>query len=53
MLKLSFWIGIPSLITYLATTYSQPLENITYIFAVSASALLVAILSHIREKSGS
>lgn len=53
MLKLSFWIGIALLITYLASTYSQLLENITYIFALSASALLVAILSHIREKSRS
>jgi hypothetical protein len=53
MLKLSFWIGTPSIITYLASTYSQLLENIIYIFALSAAALIVAILSQISEKSGS
>jgi hypothetical protein len=53
MLKLGFWIGIPSLIAYLASTYSLLLENITYIYALSASALVVAILTHIREKSRS
>ncbi len=53
MLKLSFWIGTPSIITYLASTYSQLLENIFYIFALSAAALMVAILSQISEKSGS
>ncbi len=50
MLQLSFWVGIPSLIAYLALTYSQSLKNIVYIFALSASALLLAILSHISEK---
>ena len=53
MLKLSFWIGMPSMITYLASTYSQLLENIFYIFVLSAAALLVAILSQISEKAGS
>ena len=52
MLKLSFWIGTPSIITYLASTYSQLLENIIYIFALSVAALMVAILSQISEKSG-
>jgi hypothetical protein len=51
MLKLSFWIGIPSIITYLASTYSQLLDNIMYIFVLSAVALIVAILSQIGEKS--
>lgn len=53
MLKLSFWIGTPSVITYLASTYSQLLENIFFIFALSMAALIVAILSQIGEKSGS
>jgi hypothetical protein len=53
MLKLSFWIGTPSIITYLASTYSQLLENIFFIFALSAAALIVAILSQISEKSKS
>ena len=51
MLKLSFWIGTPSIITYLASTNSQLLENIFYIFALSIAALIVAILSQISEKS--
>lgn len=51
MLKLSFWIGTPSIITYLASTYSQLLENIFFIFTLSVVALIVAILSQIGEKS--
>ncbi|MHB8534315.1 MAG: hypothetical protein ACYDBW_02580 [Sulfuricaulis sp.] len=51
MLKLSFWIGMPSVITYLASTYSQLLENIFYIFLLSVAALVVAILSQIGEKT--
>jgi hypothetical protein len=53
MLKLSFWIGTPSIITYLASTYSQLLENIFYIFTLCTAALLVAILSQISEKAKS
>jgi hypothetical protein len=51
MLKLSILIGTPSVITYLASTSSQQLENILYIFMLSAAALLVAILSQISHKS--
>jgi len=51
MLKLSFWIGTPTIITYLASTNSQLLESIYYIFALSIAALVVAILSQISEKS--
>ncbi len=51
MLKLSMLSGIPSVITYLGSIYSQRLENILYIFMLSAAALLVAILSQISEKS--
>ena len=51
MLKLSILIGIPSVVVYLGSIYSQHLENIVYIFVLSAAALLVAILSQISEKS--
>ena len=51
MLKLSFWIGTPTVITYLASPHSQLLENIFFIFALSAAALIVAILSQIGKKS--
>jgi len=51
MLKLSILIGIPSAITYLASTSSQHIDSILYIFVLSATALLLAILSQISEKS--
>jgi len=53
MLKTGFMIVIPSTITYLASTYFLALENIFYIFVLSAAALLVATLPQIREKSTS
>ncbi len=52
MLKLSILIGIPSAITYLASTSSQHLDNILYIFVLCVAALSIGILSHISEKSG-
>ena len=52
MLKMGILIGTPSAITYLASTNSQHLDNILYIFVLSMAALLVAILSHIKEKPG-
>ncbi len=51
MLKLSIFIGIPSAVTYLTSTNSQHIENILYIFVLCVVALLIAILSHIGEKS--
>ncbi|GAB4507956.1 MAG: hypothetical protein Tsb0026_05390 [Sulfuricaulis sp.] len=51
MLKLSILIGTPSAITYLASTSSQHMESILYIFVLSVAALSVAILSQINEKS--
>jgi hypothetical protein len=53
MLKLSILIGIPSVVTYLASTSSQQIDSILYIFVLSVAALLVAILSQINEKSSS
>ena len=51
MLKLSIFIGTPSAITYLASTSSQQIDSILFIFALSAAALLVAILSQIGHMS--
>lgn len=51
MLKMSMLIGIPSVVAYLGSIYSQHMENILYIFVLSAVALLVAILSQISHKS--
>ena len=53
MLKLGILIGMSSIISYLASAHSQLLDNILYIFALSAAALLLAILSHIGEKTKS
>lgn len=50
MLKLSFWIGTPSTIVFLGSTYSQVLENFFYIALLSAAALLIAILPQLTEK---
>jgi hypothetical protein len=51
MLKIGLMIVAPSILTYLASTYFQSLENVIYIFVLSTAALLVAILSQISEKS--
>ena len=39
------------MITYLASAYSQILENILFIFVLSVMAMLVAILPQIGEKA--
>ncbi len=51
MLKVGLWVGIPSFITYLASTYSVLLENIVFIFIVSVVALLIAIIPRISDKN--
>ncbi len=51
MLKWGLWVGIPSFVTYLASTYSVLLENIVFIFIVSVIALLIAIIPRISDKS--
>lgn len=53
MLKLGGLIGMSSVISYLASAHSQLLDNILYIFVLSAAALLLAILSQIGAKSKS
>jgi hypothetical protein len=50
MFKLGLWIGIPSFITFLASAYSQFLENIHFIFVLSVAALLVAIVPQLTQK---
>ena len=53
MLKIGLLIVAPSFLAYLASTYFQSLENVLYIFVLSTTALLVAILSQISAKSKS
>lgn len=43
-MKLGLWLGVSSLITFLASSYSTILENTTFLFILSLGALLVAIL---------
>lgn len=43
-MKLSLWIGVSLLITFLASSYSTTLENNTFLFILSLGALVVAIL---------
>jgi len=47
--KLSLWIGTPSLITYLASSYSLILENIMFLFMLCLGALLVAIVPQLLD----
>ena len=47
MVKLSLWIGAPSLITYFASSYSVVVENILLFFLLSLLALMVAIVPRV------
>ncbi|MBI3545675.1 MAG: hypothetical protein HY081_03650 [Gammaproteobacteria bacterium] len=53
MLKLGGLIGMSSVISYLASAHSQLLDNILYIFVLSAAALVLAIMSQIGAKKKS
>ena len=53
MVKLGLWLGTPSLITFLASSYSVRFENALLIFALSVIALLVGIGPRITRKGGS
>ncbi len=43
MFKLGLWLGTPSVVTFLASSYSVRLENTVLIFALTVIALLVGI----------
>ena len=51
LLKWSLILGVPSLATYLASSYSKFLDNIVFIFALSVAALLVAIIPRLSDKA--
>lgn len=51
MLKLGLWIGTPSVMTFLASSYSALLENIVFFFALSVAALFVAIVPRLSESA--
>lgn len=50
MLKLALWVGVPSFITYLVSSYTFFLENVAYIFALSVVALVVAIVPRLSDR---
>ncbi len=43
-MKWGLWIGVPSIVTFLASAYTEILENIGFFFLLSVVALVVAIL---------
>lgn len=49
LLKLGLWIGTPSLITFLASSYSLILENTMFLFMLCLGALLVAIVPQLLD----
>ncbi len=49
LMKLGLWIGTPSLITFLASSYSLMMENIMFLFMLCLGALLVAILPQLLD----
>lgn len=50
MLKLGLWLGTPSLVTFLASSYSVRIENTLLIFALSVIALLIGIGPRLGKK---
>jgi hypothetical protein len=53
MLKLGLWVGTPSAVTYLASSYSALLENFVLFSLLSVAALLVAVLPRLSERVSS
>ncbi len=49
LVKLGLWVGTPSLITFLASSYSLILENTMFLFMLCLGALLVAILPQLLD----
>jgi hypothetical protein len=43
MLKIGLWLGAPSAITFLASSYSVRIENTLFVFALSVLALVIGI----------
>lgn len=43
-IKLGLWVGTPSLITFMASSYSLILDNTLFLFLLSLGAVLLAII---------
>ncbi len=44
LIKLGLWVGTPSLITFLASSYSLVLDNPLFVFVLALGAILLAIV---------
>ncbi len=49
-MKWGLWIGVPSIATFLASSYTQIMENIVFFFFLSVAALIVAIVPLVSER---
>jgi len=50
MLKLGLWIGMPSLVAYVASPHALKLESTLFIFAVAVLAVAVGIIPRLDGK---
>lgn len=44
LVKLGLWVGTPSLITFLASSYSLILDNPLFLFLLALGAMFLAIV---------
>lgn len=51
MLKIGLWLGTPSVITFLASSYAIRIENTLFIFALSVIALVIGIGPRLTDKN--
>jgi hypothetical protein len=50
MLKLMLWVGTPSVISFVASSYSAILENRVFLFFLAVVALIVAIAPRLADE---
>jgi hypothetical protein len=43
MIKISLWLGMPSILTFLASSYTVRVENTLLIFGLAVLALIIGI----------
>jgi hypothetical protein len=51
MIRLGLWVGTPSAISFLASSYSTFLENIVFFFVLSFVALVLGIVPPMQAKT--
>lgn len=50
-MKCGLWIGVPAIVTFLASVYTEIMENIGFFFLLSVGALVVAILPLLSDQA--